>query len=483
MYEPDLQTLIQQMKHVAANPGEAEAVGARASQHIHANFGWERAAAKVTERLVALQAKPVLRNTVSPASSEKPLPASAVQSLEAISIVVAEEDSSPEFWRALQHHTPQLLRVLTTPGVAQLEQIESENLSMEANDQSLAQKLNRILAAPGNEPVALLSSDVIVTPDWLDRLVSVLERDSQIAAVGPVSNNAPSPQRVKAKYDGLGRSLRQFAKLNARKHADEVKETTYLGGFCLVFNRRRCREAGLLREDVDFATALWDYWARVKGAGYKLAVATDAFVHHTGLSEAEGGGYDELVAMEAKVLHAFIEGNNALQAGDVVRAGAIFDELVSAFPDLASGWAALGGVLLAKGNTARAAESLGRAVELMPEMCAWRNQYGVALFQNGKADEAEQVFRATLSIEPENIDALLNLVEMYRAQERYPEAAEHMTRAIGFAPGNPEVLAAFGTLGAALGDAEAIQMALRQLERIAPDHPAIETLKEILVPA
>ena len=83
---------------------------------------------------------------------------------------------------------------------------------------------------------------------------------------------------------------------------------------------------------------------------------------------------------------------------------------------------------------------------------AVHNLFGVALYQNGEGKAAEKAFRAALQAVPANIDALMNLVELYRVQKRYDEATECLAQAQRVAPDDIEVLSASGTLSLELGD-------------------------------
>ena len=53
--EPDLEALVAQMRHVAANPGEAKTRGKQASEYIRQTLSWEKSAELILERLAALE--------------------------------------------------------------------------------------------------------------------------------------------------------------------------------------------------------------------------------------------------------------------------------------------------------------------------------------------------------------------------------------------------------------------------------------------
>ena len=52
------------------------------------------------------------------------------------------------------------------------------------------------MAAASGDYVLLLNNDVVVTPGWLDRMLSCAEKRPEIGIIGPRSNYVSGPQRV-----------------------------------------------------------------------------------------------------------------------------------------------------------------------------------------------------------------------------------------------------------------------------------------------
>ncbi|WP_337289338.1 glycosyltransferase [Candidatus Methylomirabilis sp.] len=140
--------------------------------------------------------------------------------------------------------------------------------------------LNQLLESVHDDPVILLSSDLILTPGWLKRLLAAFDRDRRIAVVGPTLNQGPATQRVKADYKGTGKALRQFALRRAHRYGEKLAEVDNLAPFCTIFKGSTCRAVEPLREDLDLSTSLHDYFARLRQAGCTVAVALDAYVHY-----------------------------------------------------------------------------------------------------------------------------------------------------------------------------------------------------------
>lgn len=271
--------------------------------------------------------------------------------------------------------------------------------------------------------------------------------------------------------------MRRFADHRARDHVGQVKEVGYLASFCLALNPRIFPEVGPLREDLELLDALWDYFGRIRGAGYKIVVALDAYLHHDKLVREEGAGFDDLADAEEAGNRAMAEGYAALEREELETAAGEFSRAVELCPDLAAGQIALGSTLMALGRFEDALPRLRRAIELEPMQADLHNQLGVALYQTGDPEGAERAFRQGREVDPGNVQPLLNLVDLYRSQERYVEATEALKEALALDPNHAEVLVALGSLSLELGDLEGAEMALRRLQTTHPNHPEAEILR------
>ena len=139
--------------------------------------------------------------------------------------------------------------------------------------------------------VVLLNSDTVVSAGWLDKLQRHLQNDPDLAAVGPVSNNA---QAQSIPHQIIGDNLEDdqvtsFVKpqlLNEFLHfwsqGTELLRAESLNGFCIMFNTRSVTEMGLF-DTVAFPRGYGeelDWCIRVVDAGYSLGVALDTYVYH-----------------------------------------------------------------------------------------------------------------------------------------------------------------------------------------------------------
>jgi GT2 family glycosyltransferase/Flp pilus assembly protein TadD len=346
--------------------------------------------------------------------------------------------------------------------------------SVWADSASINEQLGR------SEYLVLMTPDVIVTKPWLETMLAVADSDESIAAVGPTSNAAPGPQRVKGGYKSLKKELQKFASKRSRQHNKAWEEVPYLGGFCLLLRSQAVRDVGGLDEDVPTSEWLWDLYGRLQAEGFRLACALGAYVHHSELTEDEGSRYDEQALVEESAPEVLGEAQIALEQGDLESAAGLFEEAVRQAPSLASAHWAYGSTLVALDRVNEGIEALRQAAELAPCEAALHNQLGVTLYQVGEPEEAMEAFETALTAAPDDLDVLLNLVELHRDQGRYTEAASHLEQAQRLAPVDAGVLSALGAISLDLGDVETAQKALQHLEALEPEHPEIQPLRQAL---
>lgn len=152
--------------------------------------------------------------------------------------------------------------------------------------------VNAGLRAASGERLLLCNSDTRLTAPALARLEAALDSAPDIGLAGPVSNGAfnsemqtapgqPPPlesfaPEELARFDGYA------AGLAARPLPPA--EAGWLLGFCTLLRRETVSAVGLLDEGFGFGyLEEIDYAIRARAAGWRLAVAPDAFVFHGGL--------------------------------------------------------------------------------------------------------------------------------------------------------------------------------------------------------
>jgi O-antigen biosynthesis protein len=150
---------------------------------------------------------------------------------------------------------------------------------------------NQGLALARGNYLVLLNNDVVVTDAWLEMLVALADSDPKIGMVGPMSNEAPPPQRVESVPYGDLDAMHHFASRWRAEHRGRWFTVPKLSGFCVLIKRAAFEVVGGLDEQLGLG--LFDDLAlRMRRAGYELAVANDLFVHHSGSRTFAGAGID-----------------------------------------------------------------------------------------------------------------------------------------------------------------------------------------------
>ncbi len=121
--------------------------------------------------------------------------------------------------------------------------------------------------------VCLLNNDTLLTPGWLSRMIRAANRFADIGVLNPASNTFGErpPQGV---------SLDTYAGLigNQRGRLVEVGQCI---GFCMLIKRAVIESIGYLDETLDrFFFEDSDYSLRAARAGFRCAVAREAYVWH-----------------------------------------------------------------------------------------------------------------------------------------------------------------------------------------------------------
>jgi len=130
--------------------------------------------------------------------------------------------------------------------------------------------------------VILLNNDTVVTPGWTTPLLSLFEQEASIGLVGPVSNSVGNEQMIACPEMTID-SFLPMAKKYTGARPGNYFFTSNLGFFCVAISRKVIETVGVL--DPSYGLGMFedtDYCARVTNAGYKLAVAEDSFVFHSG---------------------------------------------------------------------------------------------------------------------------------------------------------------------------------------------------------
>lgn len=140
--------------------------------------------------------------------------------------------------------------------------------------------------------VALLNSDVEVSPDWLQPLVEQMDADPLVASVQP--KILAQKQKTHFEYAGAaGGYIDRFAYPFCRGRIfdlteedqgqyNDVQEIFWASGACCLIRKSVIDEIGLFEERFFAHMEEIDFCWRAKNHGYKILVAPDSVVYHVG---------------------------------------------------------------------------------------------------------------------------------------------------------------------------------------------------------
>ncbi len=151
---------------------------------------------------------------------------------------------------------------------------------------------NRAIPAIESPFVALLNSDVEVSPGWLQPLVAQMQADPAIAAVQP--KILAQMQKSHFEYaGGSGGFIDKFAYPFCRgrffdlceedqQQYDDAREIFWASGACCLLRKSVIEEIGLFEESFFAHMEEIDFCWRAKNHGYKIFVAPESVVYHVG---------------------------------------------------------------------------------------------------------------------------------------------------------------------------------------------------------
>ena len=145
--------------------------------------------------------------------------------------------------------------------------------SIEKNN--LGKLWNRLIKQSKADYICLLNDDTQVERDWLRKLLEVFNVETNVGAVGPVTNNSSNPQCQyfpSEKYDVIDFPF--------------VHEGWCLSGFCLIFPKVVFERVGGFPEDFGFYGQETAFLDKIHRAGFKQLLRKDVFIWHYGSASA-----------------------------------------------------------------------------------------------------------------------------------------------------------------------------------------------------
>ncbi len=168
--------------------------------------------------------------------------------------------------------------------------------------------VNQALRIAEGNYFLIANNDIIVTENWLERMIQVSESNPQIGLVGPISNAVSGVQIDKeAKYNSID-EMHKYAASIKEKNKNQTFEFPRVAFLCTLIKKEVVDKIGGL--DERFSPGNFeddDFCLRAQLAGYKTVIAKDVFIHHFGSKSFTADGikkYEERLEINKKI---FIE--------------------------------------------------------------------------------------------------------------------------------------------------------------------------------
>ena len=160
-----------------------------------------------------------------------------------------------------------------------------------------------------------------------------------------------------------------------------------------------------------------------------------------------------------------ISSNNHKPIGDTMTHDGILDQMIASAQ--------------AAGHWPQAISLLQEAVKYAPpgptQATLW-NSLGYSFFQAEQPVEAEAAFQEGIRIEPQNMDLLKNLIDLYRQQDQLDKATEYLNRGLRIDPDDIEILLSLGECAIQLGAFDVAEMAFVRVKALAPETAGIDEI-------
>jgi GT2 family glycosyltransferase/tetratricopeptide (TPR) repeat protein/2-polyprenyl-3-methyl-5-hydroxy-6-metoxy-1,4-benzoquinol methylase len=176
--------------------------------------------------------------------------------------------------------------------VEYLNALDGVRLIVNPENRGFPAAVNQGIREARGEYVLLLNNDCVVTTGWLSRMLDALNSSPDVGLAGPYSNCVSGEQQIPVDYRLL-EEIDGFAWDWGQRHVGQRIETDRLVAFCLLVKRSVIERVGLLDERFGLGNFEDDdFCRRALAAGFKAAIAEDAFVHHFGSVTYKAMGID-----------------------------------------------------------------------------------------------------------------------------------------------------------------------------------------------
>jgi len=295
---------------------------------------------------------------------------------------------------------------------------------------------NQGITAAKGDYILLLNNDVVVTEGWLERLITHIESDPSIGMIGPMSNSVSGPQLVKdARYGEDLNKMQIFAEEYSRKNLGKRQDILRLVGFCLLIKKEVIDIIGGL--DENFISGNFeddDLCLRSFVAGYRNVMAGDVFVHHYGSMTFKGNGIDYRATMQVNRQYFADKWRGIIEVrGNIYKIKMTKEQQLTKLIER-------GEEQFSQGHIESAVKIFKRVLLMDRSNFRALNNLGVIQWQIGHAVAAIETFQIALRFNPEDSDALANLLQAVTETGRFDLLNLNLLNTIKqIQPTNPDI--------------------------------------------
>jgi len=391
---------------------------------------------------------------------------------------------------------------------------------------------NQGIEVSTGEYILLLNNDVLLTENWLARMLECLKSGADIGIVGSMTNQISGPQKVPAvnysSLDGLTGYARVFGEKNRYRRIPRAR----IVGFCMLFRFQLVEDIGFL--DERFGSGNFeddDFCMRSVLAGYRNMIAGDVFIHHYGSRTFVGNRIDygstlngnrrifvekwsgkevaQRFGVKLAVENAAAKAHELFDKGDIEKATACLLSALKPAPGERSLYFKLAEMLTDEkrfqdavdilealnlnGSDSRQAALLGyceealghddkareyseHALAIDPRDALATNVLGVLAFKKGEQDAAEEYFRKAIELDPGLGESYTNLGALKWAAGETEDALNFFERGFILSPTINDVAAAYYAAVVETKSLESAEAVFREARALHPNHKRIAFL-------
>lgn len=180
------------------------------------------------------------------------------------------------------------------------------------NNYGFPQAINQGIQVSRGRYILIANNDIVLTQNWLERLIEIAETDSKIGIVGPISNEVSGVQKDKdANYKTID-EMHLYAATVRSKNKNKITHFPRVAFLCTLIKREVINKIGGL--DERFSPGNFeddDFCLRAQLAGFKTVIAYDVFIHHYGSKSFKADGEKKYIDRLKTNLKIFVDKWNA----------------------------------------------------------------------------------------------------------------------------------------------------------------------------